>query len=97
MRKLIAVLFLIVLSIQILPVEVIGKMLWNNQLTEEVHEHGPSSKKLGSIHHDKCWYLYFAHTIDVADKNTSNLFHALQDEPLIKCHHLDVPLQPPNA
>lgn len=96
MRKALAILFLTIFTIQILPIRAIGKMLWNSQMTEEVHEHGPCHKKMTNDNHDKFWYLHFI-TPPGAEQETRTCFkHAFRDETLFKCPHLEVPLQPPN-
>lgn len=96
MRRLLAILFLTIFTIQLLPLRVIGKMLWNNQMTEEVHENGPCQKKMTNDTHDKFWYLHFI-TPPSAESEIKTCFkHAFRDEALIKCPHLEVPLQPPN-
>lgn len=96
MKKLLAILFLTIFTFQILPVRAIGKILWNSQMTEEVHEHG-CSKKMTNDNHDRFWYLHFITPQCLEDKPEVCYKHALRDEALIKCLHLDVPLQPPNA
>ena len=70
-------------------------MLWNNQMTEEVHDHVPLQKKINTNDHDKFWYLDFPSSKTVTESSPSYL-HALRDEALIKCLHLEVLLQPPN-
>jgi hypothetical protein len=96
MRKFIAIIFLTIFSIQLLPVKAIGKMLWNNQMTEEVHDHVPLQKKMNTPDHDKFWYLDFSASKTIA-QNAPCYLHALRDEALIKCLHLEVLLQPPNG
>jgi len=90
MRRLIAILFLTIFSLQLLPVETIGKILWNGQMTEEVHEQGSFQKKMAP---DKHWYLQFSAAQDRLA--ASDFKYALRDEALIKCYHLEVLLQPP--
>ncbi len=94
MRKLLAILFLSIFTIQMLPIEAIGKILWNGQMTEEVHENGHCHKKMTG-EADKLWYLNFAPVVCHAP--VFNGFHGIiRDEALIKCLHLEVPIQPPN-
>lgn len=97
MKKFLAIIFLTIFAFQVLPVKAIGKILWDGQMTEEVHEHGPCHKKMAPNDHDKFWYLHFIAQPDIESKRVVSCQHALRDEALIQCHHLDVPLQPPNA
>lgn len=97
MKKFLAIIFLSIFAFQVLPVKAIGKILWDGQMTEEVHEHGPCQKKMTNTDHDKFWYLHFVATPHI-EKETKDCFdYVLQDEALIKCLHLEVPLQPPNV
>ncbi len=96
MKKFLAILFLTIFTFQILPVKAIGKILWDSQLTEEVHEHGNCGKKMTNDNHDKLWYLHFLTATDVEDKSEICHHYVLRDEALIKCLHLDVLIQPPN-
>jgi len=97
MRKLLAIICLSIFSFQIIPVKAIGKMLWNNQMTEEVHENGPCCKKMPGDTHDRFWYLHFITPATEERQPEVCYKHALRDEALIKCHHLEVPVQPPNV
>jgi hypothetical protein len=97
MKKFLAIIFLTVFAFQILPVKAIGKILWDNSMTEEVHEHGPCHKKMAATHHDKFWYLQFFSTPAIENEPVVCFKHALRDEALINCVHLEVPLQPPNV
>ena len=96
MRKFIAIFFLSLFTIQLLPLKAIGKLLCNGQMTEEVHEEVPLQKKMNTNDHDKFWYLDFSGRA-IVDQTPPCYLHALRDEALIKCMHLDVLLQPPNA
>ncbi len=97
MRKFLSILFLAIFSFQILPIKAIGKLLCSNQMTEEVHEHGCSKKMTNDPQHDRSWYLHFFATPKAENEPEICFKHAFRDEALIKCLHLDVPLQPPNA
>lgn len=96
MRKILAIVFLSIFTVQLLPLRLIGKMLWNNQMTEEVHEQGPCSKKMTGDTHDKFWYLHFITPPNAENEPEICYKHSFRDEALIKCLHLDVPVQPPN-
>ena len=97
MKKFLAIIFLTIFAFQVLPVKAIGKILWDGQMTEEVHEHGPCQKKMTGSDHDKFWYLHFITPQHIEGKPQLSFKHAMRDEALIKCFHLEVPLQPPNA
>ena len=97
MKKFLAIIFLTVFAFQVLPIKAIGKILWDGQMTEEVHEHGPCHKKMTHSGHDKFWYLHFITPPHVESEPKVCFKHALRDETLIKCTHLEVPLQPPNV
>ncbi|MBL7717395.1 MAG: hypothetical protein JNL72_01060 [Flavipsychrobacter sp.] len=47
MKKLVAYIFLFIFSFQVLPVKELGKMLFKNQLTEEIKEADYSSSDKG--------------------------------------------------
>jgi len=96
MRKFLAVICLTIFTIQLLPLRAIGKMLWNGQMTEEVHECNQHQKKMNTNDHDKLWYLDLAAPFTNTDVAPCYK-HALRDEALIKCLHQEVPLQPPNS
>jgi hypothetical protein len=87
-----AILFLTIFSFQLLPVEMIGKILWSGQMTEEVHEHSTFQKNMPQ---DKLWYLHFSDS-DCSGQNKNDFKYAIRAEALIKCYHLEVLLQPPN-
>jgi len=95
MRKLLAILFLSIFAFQVLPVKAIGKILCSNQMTEEVQEHSCAKKMTND--HDRFWYLHYMVSASVENTTQVCYKHALRDEALIKCHHLEVPVQPPNA
>lgn len=95
MKKFIAVIFLTIFTMQLLPIKAIGKLLCSNQMTEEVHEESPLQKKMNTPDHDKFWYLDYPGTTSITESAPCYI-HALRDEALIKCMHLDVLLQPPN-
>lgn len=64
-------------------------------MTEEVHENGPCHKKMSGGEADKHWYLNCAPIACHAP--VFNGFNGIvRDEALIKCLHLEVPIQPPN-
>ncbi len=93
MRKFLAILFLSLFTIQMLPLRAIGKILWSGQMTEEVHENGPCHKKMADP--DKFWYLNYA-PIGQSAPVFNGFNGIIRDEALIKCLHLEVPIQPPN-
>lgn len=96
MKKILAILFLTIFTFQVLPIRQIGKILWDGQMTEEVHENGPCHKKMANNDHDKFWYLNFFSPLSPEATAAVCYKHAHRDEALINCVHLEVPLQPPN-
>jgi len=96
MRPIIASLFLLIFSFQLLPIKEIGRILWNGNMTEEVNEQGPHAKKSAETFSDKNWYQHFLNALSTGSKNNADFSHALRDEALIPNVSLEVPLQPPN-
>lgn len=99
MKKLLAILFLTMFSIQVIPVKEIGKLLCSGQMTEEVpHTCNDGQKSAWNDEvHKKLWH-YSPKELSrgqIAASYTSPSFE--MDEALIKCLHLDVALQPPNC
>jgi ABC-type dipeptide/oligopeptide/nickel transport system permease component len=100
MKKLLAILLLLVFSIQVIPVKEIGELLCSGQMTEEVpHACNDSQQKsgIGDEVHKKLWHYtsrdFLKSQLD--QSLTAPTFD--MDEALIKCIHLDVALQPPNC
>ncbi len=103
MRKTLAILFLIIFSLQILPLQVIGKLLSSGQNTEEVHddggpEDGPGAKlaKFG----DDLINLYH-HTPDLFasrqyfDVQVTAFIHMAESLPSV--HIAEIPSPPPDT
>lgn len=96
MRKLLAILFLGIFSSQLLPIEDVGRILWKGQLTEEINEHGTSKTATPSNEENKLWYHgYAAFSASHLGEGPGSK-HLMLEEALIKCHHPEVLLQPPN-
>lgn len=96
MRKLLAILFFAVFSSLLLPIEDVGRMLWKGQLTEEINEHGTSKTSTPTNEENKLWYHdYAAFSASPLGRNAS-FTHLMIEEALIKSHHPEVLLQPPN-
>ena len=104
MKKLIAYIFLFIFSFQVLPIKEIGKILFKNQLTEEIKEADCSQKgdedlsklnKEGDPYHNIDWeyqktarLLYLSHSLQTA-------IH--QAERLPKHHVGEIFTPPPNC
>ena len=84
-------------TFQVLPIKQIGKILWNGQMTEEVHEGGNCNKKMANADHDKFWYLNLSSFVSNDITVDASYKHSHRDEALTVAVDLDVPLQPPNA
>jgi hypothetical protein len=95
-KKIISILFLLILSVQLLPVESIGSMIFKQSLTEEVHEH--SVNRINSLSEDKLNH-HFEFSFPGCEilSNAPEKNYHIKDEALIKCFHLEVLLQPPNS
>lgn len=84
------------MSLQLIPIEEIGAMIFKQTMTEEVQEHAVSPIK--ALNEDK-----LSHKIEYSFPGSQSILvepdfsYHLQDEALIKCFHLEVLLQPPNC
>lgn len=92
MRKIVAIFLFLLLSTQIMPIEIIGKMLWNQTVSEEEVHPPNAAKKL--FDHKRFWYLdYYAAQ---KSKDLLQKEYVIMDEALFKSHHLEVLIQPPD-
>lgn len=94
-KKIIALICLVVLSIQVLPLRQIGAMLFNNQITEEIahsYSFGKKSNAEKEIHH------FFTAELNTTAKELSitNNQSIYSRSSLIKLHIAEVPTPPPN-
>ena len=95
LKKVIAVICLIVLSTQVIPLRQIGAMLFNNQITEEIAHTSDCGKKLTG---EKELYTYFAAVFNtqlemLTGTNNQGIYAHSR---LIKLHVDEVPTPPPN-
>lgn len=101
LRRLYALLFLIILSVQLLPIAELTEVFTKRILTEEVQENSVCTNKLTGFDEDKLpskdlniYHIPGSLEYVVIPQITSTYF--LENEALIKCFHLEVLLQPPN-
>lgn len=97
MRPVIAIIFLLILSFQVLPIKAVGKLLSNPQATEEIHhegfEHTDGFTKLFTFHSgtNSSSYNYTEHL-----SVTSNIYiHFAASIP--DAHIAEVFTPPPNC
>ena len=91
LKKIIAIFLFLTLSVQLIPVQEVGRLLWGQTMTEEItHEinikHSPALKDA------------FSHLgITLLSDASLCQNYVIENEALIKCHHLEVLIQPPNS
>ncbi len=96
LKNIISIFFICIFSIQLFPIEKIGKMLMEQTLTEE-HNETNNNSVIKVFNEDK-----LNHSIVIIYPKAEALLPKLstkfpvKDEALILCHHLGVILQPPN-
>ena len=95
-KKLIALICLIVLCTQILPLRQIGCMLFNNQLTEEIAHGADCGKKL-SFEKDADDYLPSAFHYTSHELSITNDHSIYAHETLVNLHVAEVQTPPPNV
>ena len=93
-RKIIAVICLVVLCTQVIPLRQIGAMLFNNQITEELAHSSDFGKRISGekeAHH-------FFPVLNVAAKElaATNNLSIYSRSSLVKLHIAEVPTPPPN-
>ena len=94
-KKIIALFCLIVLCIQVIPLQQIGAMLFNNQITEEIAHTSDCGKKLSE---EKELHTYFPSVFNVRQEtlsgtNNQSIYGHVR---LVKLHVAEVPTPPPN-
>lgn len=99
MKQVLAYIFLIIFSLQCLPVKTIGKILAKNQLTEEVKQDCNSEDLVDDddILHDLYFYpdnQYFLSEIN--DREEYRNYHSLECQ-LPNWHIKDIHCPPPNC
>lgn len=94
-KKIIALICLVVLSTQVLPLRQIGAILFNNQLTEEIAHSVDGGKKMNGekeMHH--CFYTVLNTTgKELSVTNNQSIYSRSR---LVKLHIAEVPTPPPN-
>lgn len=96
LKKIIALFCVVVLCMQLLPVQQLGAVLFNNQITEEI-AHTPDCAKASSIEKQTDDYL-LTHTIS-SEHNlscTNNCNIHVHAAALVKLHVAEVQTPPPN-
>ena len=103
MKKLLAYIFLFIFSFQILPVKELGKMLFKNQLTEEIKETGDAEGESGESLKLKKDSDPFHHS-EWSGENTARIKHlsdfldvVFHEAERLPSHHIaEIPTPPPN-
>lgn len=96
-KRIINIFLILVLSVQILPVQQMGKMLYSNQFTEEIPhslDHTPESVKQSESKSD------FISTPEVAFlyvKGSSNLIRPITCDIIPQNHTNEIHVPPPNC
>ena len=94
-KKIIALICLVVLSTQVLPLRQIGAILFNNQLTEEIAHSVDGGKKMNGekeMHH--CFHAALNTTAkELSVTNNQSIYSRSR---LVKLHIAEVPTPPPN-
>jgi hypothetical protein len=95
LKKIIAVICLMVLSTQVIPLRQIGAMLFSNQLTEEL-AHGADCVKKPC--EEKELHTYFPSAFDLQPQTLSGINnHSMYAHVrLVNLHVAEVPTPPPN-
>ena len=94
-RKIIGIFLILVMSIQLLPVQEVGKLLWGQTMTEEIPAHEIHVKGSPAVQTEPPNFLDFLHSQLDANIKLAKLYYSF-DENAYSLHHLEVLLQPPN-
>lgn len=95
LKKVIALICLIVLSTQVIPVRQIGAMLFNNQLTEEI-AHGSDCGKKGNSEKEVHNFFPTVSNISIKELAVTNNQSIYSRSSLVNLHIAEVPTPPPN-
>ena len=95
LKKLIALICLIVLCTQVIPLRQIGAILFNNQITEEIAHTTDCGKKLTG-EKDAYTYLPSVFNFQLQTLSGTNSKSIYAHSALIKLHVAEVPTPPPN-
>lgn len=93
MKKLYAILFILIFSFQALPLERVGKLLSSGVMTEEVQHAAPSAK---TFFEEDPHYQYNNQHASQGEENTNKQSFIAYDERINQHPFLDIFLQPPN-
>jgi hypothetical protein len=95
LKKIIALICLFVLSLQVIPVQQIGGMLFNNQITEEIAHSSDCGKKFSVEKESDNYIIAFNHyNISALSLTNNHGIHA--HTVLVKFHVEEVQTPPPN-
>ena len=94
-KKVIALICLIVLSTQVIPLQQIGSMLFNNQITEEIAHGSDCGKKMNGEKevHNFFPVVFNTNARELASTNNQSIYSRSR---LVKLHIAEVPTPPPN-
>ena len=92
MRKLVAIFLILVLSVQVIPVQEVGRLLSGQTMTEEIPVHEVAVKVSPVLEIFHSHQTHFSNSI-----STSELSYFDHNEDLITFPYLEVPVQPPNS
>lgn len=96
LKKIIAVICLVVLSIQVIPLRQIGAILFNNQITEEIAHASDCGKKSSGekeFHHYSPVHVFNNASLELAGTNNQSIYAR---DRLVRQHVDEVPTPPPN-
>ena len=95
LKKIIALICLVVLSTQVIPLRQIGAMLFNNQIQEEIAHASDCGKKLPG---EKELHNYFPSVFNFQVQTLSGINNQsiYAHSRLVKLHVAEVPTPPPN-
>jgi len=94
-KKVIAFICLLVLSIQVIPLRQIGSMLFNNQITEEIAHGSDCGKKMNGEKevHNFFPVVFNTNAREITGTNNQSIYSRSR---LVKLHVAEVPTPPPN-
>jgi len=94
-KKIIALICLVALSTQVIPLQQIGAMLFNNQITEEI-AHGSDCGKKGNAEKEVHHFFPAALNLTARELVVANNQSIYSRSILVKLHIAEVPTPPPN-
>ena len=93
MKKIYAILFILIFSFQVLPLERVGKLLGSGTLNEEVQH---SINVVKSLTVDDKVFRYDNYFVNISNDNIQTSSFLAFDEKIKQHPHIDVLLRPPN-